>query len=134
MGEHAFLSPSRRKVVNGDTDEFAESTVRAYRAETKKQTQMALKELISVAESEHIRNEEVFEIEKVVELVSKLLSDQYGDADQSITPLTEFDGGYREHARAHPYRVPLYSQLRFTIDSYKDRLYGPHPADSSGST
>lgn len=121
MADYAFLSPSRRKVVNGDTDEFAESTVRAYRSETKHQAEMAINELIELSESKHVDTEDIFPPQKVSEFLNAVMD--HG----SITPPHSFDGDEAEHYEQYAYEFALYSAISTDLWNWNKRLFSHEP-------
>lgn len=74
MPDSAFLTDSRREVLSGEYD-GAESTLKSKKSHIRTRAQMAMDELIEVAQSAEIENESVFEPETIGTLIYWILND-----------------------------------------------------------
>lgn len=74
MVENIFLTDSRRDVLNGDTDHLNSQSLANAKSRIRTRARLALDELIEVAASPAIDNEDVFEPEEVYTLISILLN------------------------------------------------------------
>jgi len=117
MSEYGFLSESRQKIVNGETDEFADGTVRAYRHETKKKARMAIQELIQIANSTEFENRKIFDPQDIDELLEALLEEP-----EPVTPLWEYEGDHIDHMNEYGYQHSLVRILKGRIDKWDHRL------------
>lgn len=107
MGEDTtvFLSETRRKVLADDYDGNP-NTERTHQSRIRAQSRTALKELIEVAESEAIENEDVFEPETVHHLLSAI---------------TMGGGGLDPYTPPEDYRNAVHSEMAGFFISYSER-------------
>jgi hypothetical protein len=108
MVEKAFLTDSRRDVLEGNADDLTEQSLRNAKSRIRVRARLALAELIEVAESEEIDQTEVFEPDDIAQLLQALLTAKNPD---HIEGADEVAGG-------------LISQDDYTDDfrAYSDRL------------
>lgn len=75
--QNIFLTDKRRDVLNGTSD-WSESSIGVEKSKIKKRARMALNELIAVAGSSRIDNEDVFQSEQIELLLTYLLGGRIG--------------------------------------------------------
>jgi len=86
--ETVFLTDERRDVLNGEYD-GVDSTKRAHKTNIRNRARTALDELIKVADSPAIDNDDVFDTEQVYTLIAILLRGRggliHGDDEEAPT-------------------------------------------------
>jgi len=105
--ETVFLTDERRDVLNGEYD-GADSTRRAHKTNIRSRGKTALDELLVVAGSPAIDNDDVFDTEQVYALISILLTGS---------------GGFVDNADADEQPTP--KEVRETADHYKATAWEP---------
>lgn len=93
--EKVFLTDERRAVLRGRYD-GSDSNLRTHKSRIRKKARIALDELMEVAGSPAIDNEDVFDTEEVYTLISILLGGMGG-----ITHVTDEKAPYPEEVRDH---------------------------------
>lgn len=111
MAENAFLTDRRREFLEGDYD-LDTSADRHLKRRLENSANLALSELIEVAESPYIDNTEVFDPETVNRLITALL----------IPDLNQYEGGGLVGPNVDP-DDPATVDLSEEFQHYRDRLY-----------
>lgn len=103
--DNLFLTDARRAVLKGEYD-GRDSNERTHRSNIRHRSQLALNELIEVAQSPHIDNQETLPPEQV----GKLLRTLY-------TPLVETEG-YEEYRKELVYHIRqiLVTEMRQNLE------------------
>ena len=102
--ENVFLTENRREVLNGTSD-WADASISNERSRIKNRAETALDELIEVAASPAIDNEDVFDPETVYTLISILLNGSGG--------------------LSHGDEIPHPDEVREQYDSYRSIAWKP---------
>lgn len=126
MEEHAFLSDRRRSIVEGATADdlgIADTTYRQHRAAVKRQSQLALQELLQVAASPEIDNAEVFDPVLISTLLEMLLTGNTSGLQPEGLP------DYRPGKPAPEYTSELYERVDGAQMSYQFKRQQPDPED-----
>jgi len=106
MVKSVFLTDSRRDVLLGDTDHLTDQSLATAKSRIRNRSRLALGELIEVAQSPAIDNEDVFEPEEVYTLISTLLNGSGG--------------------LVHGEEVPHPDELRDQYDRYEAVAWEPY--------
>jgi hypothetical protein len=104
--DNVFLTENRRDVLRGESD-WTDDSIRNEKSRIRTRARTALDELIQVAQSEEIDNEDVFEPEKMLVLVATLTKgpggldawtpdDEYRMAVESALNRALYGGGSSE--------------------------------------
>lgn len=129
MSDRVFLTDTRRSVLEGDY-EGKDNYRRAHETRIRKKTRIALNELIEVAESPQIRNEDVFDPADVRTLLEAIL----GPVD-TIDPFSEhFDdrADRRDYRQQYHHELQVLSQLNHLSNVYSSHLLNPDKTDYTG--
>ena len=125
MVERVFLTDTRRNVLSSEF-EGADSTLESHKSRIRSRSRMALSELVEVAESNEIDNEDVFDPREIHALLEAL----FGDLEE-IQPYHE---AYHESAEArrsyfreYEYEKQLAEDISHIDTIYGGRLLDPNP-------
>lgn len=111
--EKVFLTDERRAVLEGSYDGSV-NTERTHKSRIRKKTQLALRELIEVAQSPVIDNSEVFD----AGLIEQLITGLYTGGD--FEPYRTFDGDRTEYSQHISYQLGLHNRLGRINDEFSD--------------
>jgi len=108
MVEKAFLTDSRRNVLEGNADDLTEQSLRNAKSRIRVRARLALTELIEVANSDEIDQTEVFDPDDIFRLLSALLRSMNPEhiegADEMVGGLIGQDD-YTDEFRAYSDRL-----------------------------
>lgn len=114
--DNAFLTDSRREVLDGTTD-WEQSSVRVEKSRIKKRAQVALDELIEVAESHEIDHTRAFDPDDVFRLLQALLLPNHRHHIENIGLVDDPD---KEHADDLP--DDAYAEHTGDFENYRNAL------------
>lgn len=107
-----ILTERRREVLEGDYT-GNESTRESHRSNIRASSKEGLAELIAVAESEEIDNEDVFEPEVVEQLLRAIIGPR-----EDIKPLWEYgDRAVMSQLKDYPHKRMMYEAIR-NVEGY----------------
>jgi hypothetical protein len=119
MKENTFIPEAHWAVLEGETDKYADSTVRDYRARIKRRTPAAIQELIAVAKSDAIDNTDVFDPMELAALIRAVLGDP-----SNIQPRWSYEDG-SQHILDYNYQHDVYNALNPVLERYRTLLHRP---------
>lgn len=109
MVQKVFITDRRRALLNDELDE-TKASIDVEKTRIRKRARMALAELIEVAESDAIDNDDVFDSDELGRLVMALFRD--------IEPATTYEGSIDTYYQNHPYEMSLFIALLPSLLAY----------------
>lgn len=128
MVQNIFLTDHRREVLAGEAD-MTDGSLSVEKSRIRKRADMALQELIEVAESSEIENNTVFNPADIAHLLNAVMQ----PSDRPLTALYDYETTNpaerrRNHQDAYPYQYDLYyafEALFLQWEQTLDQVTGP---------
>jgi hypothetical protein len=116
-----FLTDTQKAVLADEYD-GSDSARRAQKSRIRSRARQSIADLITVAQSDAVDNEDIFDPNDLARLIDSLMT-----PDGGLTPRWNYSGTSQEHREEYLYQYALHGRLDHALDGYGDFLHRDVP-------
>jgi len=116
MVDRVLITDRRRRLLNENLDE-TKGSVNVEKTRIRKRARIAIQELVEIARSDAIDNEDIFQPEDLNALITAIME------ENGLVSRNDFDGTAAEHTKEYPYKIAFIDRLDNTVSLYHDQIH-----------
>jgi hypothetical protein len=115
MVDRVLITDRRRRLLNENLDE-TRGSINVEKTRIRKRARIAIQELVEIARSDAIDNEDIFQPEDLNALITAIME------ENGLVSRNDFDGTAEEHTKEYSYKIGFIVRLDNTVSLYHDKI------------